>query len=437
MFFCIKNFLMEITFVKKGDENMNPFKELPKNPQVKYYNWKGLALKPYDKNTASPYTKTRVILMNGTEFESNMFLHQLNRHCLNNEIRRAAAEVRRSEQQQQKRIASLRPINETILETTIAYEQLAVDLTVDLAKKETNPFVKAQLDFALLEDFDHLYRYANLLDMEEGVHAERLVGKYTEITPGRPTIAEHRHPKDDVRRYINDWQDDLVTRLNAMIITAAEQQTMNYYMNVANLYHSDLGRKLYTEIAMIEEQHVTGYGALLDPSCTWLESWVMHEYTECYLYWSCYQDESDPKIKEVWLEHFEEELNHLKIASDLLYKYEGREWEQLFKFGSDFPELVKLKENKEYVRDVISKTIRNTGFREKIVKIDEIPDTADFFKYQNKVCASESQVASHLVIDKYISKHGEDYRYEDKPNPEKTLRDRKKDNTTLARKKKA
>ena len=264
---------------------MNPFKELPKNPQVKYYSWKGLALKPYDKNTASPYTKTRVILMNGTEFESNMFLHQLNRHCLNNEIRRAAAEVRRSEQQQQKRIASLKPINETILETTIAYEQLAVDLTVDLAKKEPNPFVKAQLDFALLEDFDHLYRYANLLDMEEGVHAERLVGKYTEITPGRPTIAEHRHPKDDVRRYINCWQDDLSTRLNTMIITAAEQQTMNYYMNVANLYHSDLGRKLYTEIAMIEEQHVTGYGALLDPSCTWLESWVMHEYTECYLYW--------------------------------------------------------------------------------------------------------------------------------------------------------
>ena len=101
---------------------MNPFKELPKNATIKYYNWKGLAVKPYDKNVASPYTKTRVILMNGTEFESNMFLHQLNRHCLNNDIRRAAAEVRRSEQQQQKRVAGLRPINETILETTIAYE---------------------------------------------------------------------------------------------------------------------------------------------------------------------------------------------------------------------------------------------------------------------------------------------------------------------------
>ena len=127
---------------------MNPFKELPKDTKLNYFNWQNLALKPYDKKSTGPYTKTRVILMNGTEFESNWFLHHLNRHCLNNEIRRAVAEVRRQEQQQQKRIASLRPINETILETTIAYEQLAVDLTAEIASKEPKSFVKKQLDFA-------------------------------------------------------------------------------------------------------------------------------------------------------------------------------------------------------------------------------------------------------------------------------------------------
>ena len=167
---------------------MNPFKNLPKDSKINYSNWNSIAAKPYDKNSTGPYTKTRIILMNGTEFESNWFLHQFNRHCTNNELRRVLAGVRRQEQQQQKRIAGLKPIDETILETTIGYEQLAVDLTAELAKKEPNPFVKAQLDFALLEDFDHLYRYANLLDMEEGVHAERLVGGYTEITPARPTI---------------------------------------------------------------------------------------------------------------------------------------------------------------------------------------------------------------------------------------------------------
>ncbi len=413
---------------------MNPFKELPKTSKIIYPSFNNLAPKPYDKNQTDPYTKTRVILMNGTEFESNWFLHHFNRHCLNNDVRRVIAGVRREEQFQQKRISSLKPINESILETTIAYEQLAVDLTADMAQKEPNPFVKAQLDFALLEDFDHLYRYANLLDMEEGVHAERLVGKYTELTPARPTISEHRHPNDDVRRYINCWQDSLITRLHANIITAAEQQTMNYYMNVGSFYHSDLGRKLYSEIAMIEEQHVTGYGSLIDPSSTMFESWVMHEYTECYLYYSCYQDETHPQIKKIWLEHFEQELNHLKIASDMLKKYEGRDWEQLFVGGADFPALIKLKQNKEYIRDII-KSVRLTGYFEDMVMVDDLKDNDEFFKYQREVNGKTPKNASHMVIDKYIKKYGEDYRYEDKPSVEKTLRDRTIDNTDLGRKK--
>ena len=184
-------------------------------------------------------------------------------------------------------------------EETITYEQLAVDLTARLAKCEPDPYVKQALDFALLEDFDHLYRYANLLEMEQGIYAEWLVGRYTEIMPGRPTISHHRFPKDNVRKSINSKLADVQTVLDTMIITAAEQQTMNYYMNVGSFYHSDLGRKLYTEIAMIEEQHVTGYGSLMDPSSTWFESWVMHEYTECYLYYSCYEDESDERIKKI------------------------------------------------------------------------------------------------------------------------------------------
>ncbi len=413
---------------------MNPFKELPAKDKLNFYSWKEMNLKPYDKNQTSPYTKTRVILMNGTEFESNMFLHQLNRHCLNNDVRRIAAGVRRMEQQQQKRIASLKPINESILETTIAYEQLAVDLTADMAKKEPNSFVKEQLDFALLEDFDHLYRYANLIELDEGIHAEALVGKYTEITPARPTISEHRHPNDDVRRYINCWQDELITRLHTSIITAAEQQTMNYYMNVGSFYHSELGRKLYTEIAMIEEQHVTGYGSLMDPSCTWLESWVMHEYTECYLYWSCYQEESHPEIKKLWARHLEDELVHLKIAADVLYKYEGREWQQLFVGGANFPVPVELKSNVDYIKDVL-KTVRLTADKEITVNINDLPDTAEFFKYQKTVNSQVNNVASHNVIDKHIRKFGEDYRFEIGANPEKTLRDRKVDNTDIGRKK--
>ena len=70
-------------------------------------------------------------------------------------------------------------MNETQLETTISYEQLAVDLTAFLAQRATDKSFKAALDFALLEDFDHLYRYADLLENDMGVRAETLVGNYT------------------------------------------------------------------------------------------------------------------------------------------------------------------------------------------------------------------------------------------------------------------
>ena len=168
---------------------MNPFSEKSKPIEKIYKNWKSVNVKPYDKETVDPYTRVRIILMNGTEFEAIWNTHRFSRHCCNNDVRRAMAMIRRGEQQQQKRIANLKPRNERALEHTIGYEQLAVDLTAILAQREKNEYVKHQLDFALLEDFDHLYRYADLLNFERGVHAEKLVGSYTEIMPGRPTVS--------------------------------------------------------------------------------------------------------------------------------------------------------------------------------------------------------------------------------------------------------
>ena len=36
--------------------------------------------------------------------------------------------------------------------------------------------------------------------METSVKAEDIVGRYTEIMPGRPTIAHHRHPYDSIKK---------------------------------------------------------------------------------------------------------------------------------------------------------------------------------------------------------------------------------------------
>ena len=300
---------------------MNPFSERPCPIDKALQNWRQLYPRPYDKRTVDPYTKTRIILANGAEFEANWFSHQFSRHTDDNDLRRELALTRFIEKQQQQKLSLLKPADETILEHTISYEQLAVDLTAELARKEKDCYVKKTLDFALLEDFDHLYRYADLLQGEQGVYAEKLVGRYTEIMPGRPTISHHRYPIDNVRRIVSYKTADVRTVLATMTITAAEQQTMNYYMNVANFALTDMGRRLYEEIALVEEEHVTQYEDLTDSTATWLEMLLWHEYNECYLYWSCYMTETDRYIKELWEENFAMEISHLHKAAELLKKY--------------------------------------------------------------------------------------------------------------------
>lgn len=411
---------------------MNPFELKPQKADKCFTSWNKVLVKPYDKNTVDPYTRLRVILMSGTEFESVRLGHAFTRMCANNDVRRRLAHMRRGEQIQQKRVAGLKPANESILEHTIGYEQLAVDLTANLAISEKNSYVKKQLDFALLEDFDHLYRYSDLMELEKGGDPKRLVGEYTEVMPGRPTVAEYRHPYDDVNFYINDYLNNIKTKLNINIITAAEQQTMNFYMNVANLYPTPLGRKLFNEIAMIEEQHVTGYGGLKDPCMSPFESLLMNEYTECYLYYSCYEDETDERIKGIWEMHFLEEVAHLHEACDLLKTYEGKVWQQVLPEGGEFPELLKFRPQKEYVREIL-KSVRLTGVEEGWEELDKVPDSFRYFSYNAKINGNPASVGTHTVIEKAIAEFGQDYRIQNKEHPIRCLSDRKKDNIDIGR----
>ena len=410
---------------------MNPFRLNPKPIEQTLYDWKAIYPVPYDKRAVDPYTRTRVILMNGTEFEQVWYSHQFSRHCADNELRRRIALLRRAEQQQQKYVSCLKPEDETILEHTIGYEQLAVDLTAALAKMVPCQNAKNALDFALLEDFDHLYRYANLMDMETGEAAEKLVGGYTEIMPGRPTISEHRHPFDSIRAYAGP-EAELMTKLAANIITAAEQQTMNYYMNTATLYPTEAGRRLYQEIGMIEEQHVTHYGSLLDPNATWLEGLLMHQYVECYLYYSCMENECDARIRGVWERLFEEEVSHLHFAAQLLREFEGTDWQQVIP-GGEFPQLVALGSNVEYVRKVLASQAELTAMREEYVPVGQLPENSDFFRYQALVNSDVNAVPSHQTIESYIRRYGTDYRFETQLNPIEALQNRKSDNTKVGR----
>lgn len=126
--------------------------------------------------------------MNGIESEALRFSHACARTSA--ELRLPLARLRRVEQHQQTLINWLNPPDQSVLETTIGFEQVAIELTASLAQHEPDPYLKQVLDFGLLEDFDHMYRYAALMDRVEGKDANNILQCYTDILPGRPTVVE-------------------------------------------------------------------------------------------------------------------------------------------------------------------------------------------------------------------------------------------------------
>jgi len=401
--------------------SFNPLQErgIPLDRQVR--NWSELNVEPYQTESVHPYTRARIIAMNGIEVESIIFSHQMARHTADFGVKQRLAMVRRIEQQQQKAVNWLIPGNENTLEVTIGYEQVAVDLTSWLARHEPDPYLQKVYNFALLEDFDHLYRYANLMDlMGNGRKAEAITGDLTEILPGRPTIFQHRHPYDSLRRPMTLTAADAQSLMNAITIVAAEQQTMNYYMNVGNRPEHPLARGLYLEIAQIEEQHVSHYESIMDPTLSWYTQWVLHEYNECWLYWSWMQTEIDPRVKALWELHLSMELEHLRLACDTMKEVERRDPAELLPTAGMADPLT-FEQNKQYVRDVLASTVDWTAFDARFMPVSDLPKDHRFFAYQHAV--NQGGVPTETVIDQHRTEFGAEYRRASAPHPIESLQE--------------
>lgn len=411
-----------------GDSGFNPLEEkgIPLDQQAR--NWRELTEYTYDKQAVDPYTRCRIITMNGVEVDAALFKHNMARSIADQEIRQKLAVSRRIEQQQQKKVNGLIPANEHTLEVTIGYEQVAVDLTAWLAQNEPDPYVKAALDFALLEDFDHLYRYSNILDLKKNgyLKPEAIVGKLTEIMPGRPTAVEHRHPKDGVRRWVDFSTAAPQTIMNIMTIVAGEQQTMNFYMNVNNRAEDETLRGLYNEIGMVEEQHVTHYGSLLDPTCSWLKCAVMHELHEVYLYHSFAQQEVDPKVKKIWELHRDMEIGHLHDAMEMYKKAAGKDPAEFL--PKRLPKPTTFQSNIPYVRKVLEDQIMLTTKDTDYVNVKELPKDYRYFQWRSAV--NGDWVPSNEAIQEHIAKQGEDYRFMTAEYPLPAYRDRNQPSAT-------
>ena len=329
--------------------SINLFKDKGTPLEKQHFTWKDLVQKPISKLNDDAFTRIRVILMNGIEMEANRFSHSCAR--MNRELQIPLAVIRRVEQHQATLINWLLGTDHSPLETTIGYEQVAIEITAAVAQKEPDKYLSQVYRFGLLEDFDHMYRYTALLDRLEGKDSNNILQSYTDIVPGRPTIDEHRDPHDEIKRHYNKNSATAITKFHALTIMAGEQQTHNYYMNIGPMFADPTARQLYAEIASIEEQHVTQYESIIDPNETWLEKLLIHEANEVYNYYSCVASETNGRIKAIWERFLEYELGQLQAAMELFKQFERRDPAEIL--PEKLPDAIQYCSQREFVREVL------------------------------------------------------------------------------------
>jgi hypothetical protein len=317
------------------------------------FTWKEMAGPPFSKLNDDAFTRVRVILMNGVEAESVRFSHALAR--IDARLRGPLARVRRIDHHQQTLVNWLNPPDQSPLETTIGYEQTAIEVTAAVAQREPHAYLAQVYRFGMLEDFDHLYRFSALADRVLGLDANNILQGYTDIRPGRPTIDEHRDPMDDLRDHYDRKTVAPITKLHALTILAAEHQVRDYYMNVGPVFSDPTARMLYAEIASIEEQHVTQYESIIDPGETPMEKWLLREATEVYNYWSCLEQETNPRLKAIWERFLAYELGQLHYVMDVMKQLDKRDPAELL--PATLPDPIRFESQRDFIRDVLSREV--------------------------------------------------------------------------------
>ena len=346
--------------------------------------WKDMVGKPISKLDDDAFTRVRIILMNGVELDSLRTKQVAIR--ANREARVALAQLMRAEQHQATSINWLIGADHSPIETTIGYEQTAIEVTASVAKLEEDAYLAQGYRYALLEDFDHLYRYSALLDRLEGKDANNITQGYTDIVPARATFFHHRAPEHDL---LEPYGPDatLATKLHALTLTGGEYQTHDYYMNIGPVFADALARQLYAEIASVESQHITHYGSMINPAESPLEKLLICEANEVWNYAACLEQETNPRVKALWEKFLDYELGHLQVVLRLFKDVERRDPAELLGDGS-LPPFIRFESQREFVREVVEK---ETQLRKRETQfVDEAEEGESSLEYRDAVNADGS-----------------------------------------------
>lgn len=377
--------------------SFNALKEkgIPVEKQLR--TWHDIVKRPFNKIKVDCYSRTRQILMNGIEVEAWNFKHHFARTCPDNDLKMLIAQSRRIEDMQQTTVNWLTPACQSVLETTLGYEQVAVDLTAWLAQNEPDEYVKETFNFGLLEDFDHLYRYSQWGYMTEGLNPNDILQHQTDVVIGRPTQNHHNDNAIRIRKHYDKDKAAVQTKVNILTLVSGEQQTHNFYAEHGFMYGNDDLRRTFAEICDVEEEHVSMYESLIDPTETMFEKLLLHEFTEVCTYYNCYKDEEDTRLKRIWEEFMAMEIGHLQMAAELMKKYEKRDPEEII--GTDIVLPCHFESQKEYVTNILENEVdkRLCGTKEMgYTVIDNLPE--DWASYDVQAIVNEEGAPTEQAV---------------------------------------
>jgi hypothetical protein len=328
--------------------------------------------------------------MNGQEHDSIRTKQVAIRSNL--QARETLSQLMRVEQHQATTINWLLGADHSPLETTIAFEQVAIEITASVAQLEPDPVMAQGYRFGLLEDFDHLYRYSALLDRLEGKDANNITQGYTDIVPGRPTLFHHRAPEDELMTPYG-LDAPLATKLHAISLTGGEYQTHDYYMNIGPTFADSLARQLYAEIASVESQHITHYGCMLNPEESLLEKLLICEAAEVWNYAGCAEQETNPRIKAIWERFLDYELGHFQVALQLFKDVERRDPAEVLGDGA-LPAFIAYRSQREFVRQVLEAEVQLRKDGTQFVDEAQEPKRSRQYREQVNAAGSPSETVS-------------------------------------------
>lgn len=364
--------------------SFNPLKEKGMQLEDQIRTWHEIAGKPLNKTMTNCYTRARQLLLNSIETGARNFKHMFSQFCKDTEAKKLIADIRRIEDMQQTTVNWLTPSDQSVLETTLAYEQTAVDLTAGIAQNEPDSYVKQSFDFCLLEDFDHLYRYSQWAYIMHNVKPSDITQCQTDIVVGRPTQQQHNVNSMRIRKPYDRKKAAIQTKVNIRTILALEHQTQNFYSEHGMYYGNGVLRETYAEICDVEEEHVTMYGSLIDSKESLYEKLLLQEFTEVCAYYSCMEDEKDESVRKIWERFLLFELEHLQAAAKLFEKHEKRDAQEVI--GDKVIVTASICSQKDYTRALLKEQLgKRLDTKKGYTNINNLPPKWDSYYIQDHV----------------------------------------------------